>query len=154
MSEPIKATGLCIKTGMRSIFSDVPKVLKKYMYYKDKYGVKNQKMPWEYVSLSKNFKENQTWDYYTGHVVTAVENIQEEFVSFESPAGKYAVFPIRSKNKLLLGLTIGKTKKYIYNVWLPKSKYIFADCEFEYNNEKMFKESPNYIDLYVAIKQK
>ncbi len=155
LSEPIKATGLTVKTSMKSIFGDVTKITKTYMSYKNKYGIPNQKKPWEYVSLSDHFYDNKTWDYSTGHVVTDIDdNIPEVFISFEIPAGAYAVFPIRPKSKLMLGLTIGKTKKYIYSNWLMKSKYEFAGYEFEYNNEKMCKESPTYIDLHVGIKEK
>lgn len=60
INKPIKAIGLSVKTSMSSIFKDVSKILKKYMDYKDKYGIPNQKKPWEYVSLSKNFNENKT----------------------------------------------------------------------------------------------
>lgn len=58
LSEPIKAIGLSVKTGMKSVFKDVSEILRKCMSYKDKYGIPNQKRPWEYVSLSKNFNEN------------------------------------------------------------------------------------------------
>ncbi len=155
LSEPIKATGLTIKTDMKNIFGDVTKITKTYMSYKNKYGIPNQKKPWEYVSLSDYFDENKAWDYSTGHVVTDTDSdISEVFISFEIPIGTYAVFPIRPKSKLLLGLTIGKTKQYIYNNWLLKSKYEFAGYEFEYNNEKMCQESPTFIDLYVGVKDK
>lgn len=154
LSEPIKAVGLSVKTSMKSIFGDVTRILKTYMSYKDKYGIPNQKNPWEYVSLSQNFNEMQTWDYFTGHVVTDIDKIPEVFISFEIPAGTYAIFPIRPKFKFMLGLSIGKTKKYIYNDWIVKSKYEFAGYEFEYNNEKMFHDNPHFIELYVGLKEK
>lgn len=154
VGEPIKAIGLSVQTGMKSVFKDVTDILKKYMSYKDQYGIPNQKEPWEYVSLSKNFNEYKTWDYLTGHVVSDINNVPEVFVSFEIPAGTYAVFQIRPRYKFLLGLAIGKTKKYIYSNWFLKSKYEFAGLEFEYNDEKLFKENPHFIDLYVAVKEK
>lgn len=155
LSEPFKATGLVVKTDMKNVFGDVGKILRAYMDYKNKYGIPNQKEPWEYVSLSKNFTGNQTWEYYTGHVVTDIGNdVPGVFISFEAPAGTYAVFPIKSKFRFMLGLSIGKTKRYIYNHWLAESQYEFAGYEFEYNNEKMFKENPNFIDLYVGVKEK
>lgn len=55
-------------------------------------------MPWEYVSLSKNFDDNQSWDYFTGHAVTSIDNIPEVFISFEVPTNTYAVFPVKPKN--------------------------------------------------------
>jgi predicted transcriptional regulator YdeE len=151
---PFKAVGLSIRTGLKSVYGDLPKAYKRYMSLKEKYGIPGQKLPWEYVSLSKNFDENKTWDYLTGHVVNDIGDIPEAFISFEVPAGKYAVFPIRPGNKLFLGLAIGRVKRYIYNNWLPESKYEFAGCEFEYNNEKMFSKNPYFIDLYVAVREK
>lgn len=153
LAEPILAVGLSKKTGMKSVFGDVTKTLKQYMSYKEVYGIPAQKTPWEYVSLCTNFNGNETWDYLTGHAVTCIDQIPEVFLSFEIPAGVYAVFPVRPKYKFMLGLTIVKTKKYIYNSWLQKSKYEFAGCEFEYNNEEMFKGNPHYIDLYVGVKE-
>ena len=154
LNVPYKAIGLSVKTSMKSVFTDLPKLYKKYMSLKDKFGIPDQKVPWEYVSLSKNFDEDKTWDYFTGHVVKNTDSMPEMFISFEIPTCTYAVFPVRPRNKLMLGFTIGKMKRIIYNNWLPKSKYEFLGYEFEYNNEKMFKESPYYIDLYVAVKEK
>ena len=76
------------------------------------------------------------------------------FSLFEIPSGKYAVFPIRPRFKFMLGHSIGKMKKYIYEDWLPASGYEFAGYEFEYNDQKMFEENPHYIDLYVAVNDK
>lgn len=155
LSEPIKAIGLLTKTGMKTVFRDITEILKKYMGYKDKHGIPNQKKPWEYVSLSTNFNEYKSWDYYTGHVVSEIaDNIPEVFIPFEVPAGSYAVFKIRPRFKFLLGMEIGKTKRYIYNEWLKKSEYEFTGSEFEYNDEKMFSENPHYINLFVAVKRK
>ncbi len=155
LGEPIKAVGLTVNTSMKSIFRDSAEVLKRFMECKKKYGIPNQKTPWEYVSLSRNFSDdNNTWDYLTGNAVSGVEKIPEVFSEFEVPSGKYAVFHIRPKYKIMLGPAIGKMKKYIYEDWLPKSEYEFAGWEFEYNSEKMYEENPNHIDLYVAVKEK
>ena len=154
LDKPIIVLGLTIRTGMKSVFKDVTKILKQYMCYKEKYGIPDQKVPWEYISLSRNFSDDQTWDYLTGHVVNSIEKSPGIFTAFEVPTGKYVVFSIRPRLKFMLGFTIGKTKKYIYEVWLPKSEYEFSGYEFEYNNEKMFNENPHYIDLYVAVNEK
>ena len=154
LSRPITAIGLTMKTNMKNVFVDVTKILKQYMSYKGKYGIPNQKAPWEYISLSRNFNNDQTWDYLTGHAVNSTEKIPEVFTAFEVPTGTYAVFPVRPRLSFMLGFTIGKTKKNIYEIWLPKSIYEFAGYEFEYNNEKMFNENPHYIDLYIAVNEK
>lgn len=154
LSKPVEAVGLTMKTSMKSVFKDVSNILKQYMALKERYSIPGQKIPWEYVSLSKNFKDDKTWDYFTGHVVDKAEALPQEFSSFEIPLGKYAVFQIRPKFKFLLGFSIGKMKKYIYKDWLPTSGFEFAGYEFEYNDQKMFEKNPYYIDLYIAVNDK
>ncbi|MCE5241982.1 MAG: GyrI-like domain-containing protein [Desulfobacteraceae bacterium] len=154
LDEPVRAIGLKVRTGIESVFKDVAEVVKKYKEYKEKNGIPNQREPWQYVSLSSNFKDDQTWDYHTGHAVTSTDDVPEGFAAFEIPPGKYAVFPVRPKHKLLLGLTVARTKRHIYNTWMPNSGYEFAGYEFEYNDEKMHKESKHFIDLYIALREK
>jgi predicted transcriptional regulator YdeE len=154
LNESYKVIGLSIQTNMNSVYTDVPKVLQQLLSLNEKIGIPNKKQPWEYISLSNNFTDDKSWDYYTGYVVTKSESIPKEFIFFETPAGDYAVFPVRCRVNYLLGLVIGKTKKYIYTKWLPESKYEFMGYEFEYTDEKMFNENANSLDLYVAIKEK
>lgn len=154
LSEPIRAVGMSTRTSMSTVQKDVTEILKSYMAYKESNGIPYQKTPWEYVSLSINFKEDQTWDYMTGHVVTNADHIPKDLILFEVPAGTYAVFPIKPKLKFLLGLAIGMKKRYIYSKWIPSSEYDFNNYEFEYNDETMFLKNPNHIDLYVGITKK
>lgn len=155
VEKPIIASGFFVNTSTSKIFADLPKLYSQYMSYKDKNGIPNQKLPWEYISLSKNFDDkNKTWDYYTGHVVTDFDKNNKDLTNFEAPAGTYAVFKIEAKGKIRFGITMAQTKEYIYNKWLPASKYQFDGYEFEYNNEEMAKENPYFINLYVGIKEK
>lgn len=154
IEKPILVIGLTMRTGIKSVFKDVTKILKQYMDCKERYGIPEQKLPWEYISLSRNFNDDQTWDYLTGHAVNGIGKVPEVFTAFEVPSGKYAVFSIRPRLKFLLGFTIMNTKRYIYNAWLPGSGYEFAGHEFEYNDEAMFNENPHYVDLYLAVKEK
>lgn len=152
--EPIQAAGLQMRTGIKSVYRDVAAILKNYMDLKSRHGMPSLKEPWEYVSLSRNFDGIRTWDYLTGHVVTSDEGLPDVFIRFDVPAGDYAVFPVRPGHKFLLGPAIGNIKRYIYTQWLPSSGYEFAGYEFEYNDESLFRESPNFVDLYVAVKKK
>jgi len=154
LNESYKVVGLRVRTGMNSVYADVSDVLQQFSSLNERIEIPNKRQPWEYISLSNNFAENKTWDYYTGYVVTKSDSTPKEFVLFETPAGNYAVFPVRCRVKYLLGLVIGKTKKHIYTKWLPESKYELMGYEFEYTDEKMFNENPNSLDLYVAIKEK
>jgi predicted transcriptional regulator YdeE len=154
LDKSYKVIGLSIRTSMNSVYTDIPKVLQELSSLDEKIGIPNKKQPWEYISLSNNFTDDKTWDYYTGYAVTKNESIPKGFIFFETPAGDYAVFPVRCKVKHLLGLVIGRTKRYIYTKWLPESKYEFMGYEFEYTDEKMFNENANSLDLYVAIREK
>jgi len=153
LETPITALGLMIRTDMNHVFKDITRVLRAISTLKAKGNFPGQKQPWEYVSLSTNFDEKQAWDYYTGFVVDDTERSSDELIPFEIPNGTYAVFPIRPKSKLLLSAAIVKTKRYVYQQWLPASGYDFAGYEFEFNDELMHAENPNYIVLYVAIKK-
>lgn len=150
----IIAAGLSIRTTFKTVFKDLPAVYNRYMDIKRKNPIQNLKSPWEYVSLSKNFDADKSWDYFTGHVITGSDGQNKGLVQFSVPPGLYAVFHIKCKTKLLLGFKMGSSKRYIYDQWLPKSGYDFAGYEYEYNNEEMWKESPYNIDLYVGIKKK
>ncbi|HYH04660.1 MAG TPA: effector binding domain-containing protein [Bacillota bacterium] len=153
-NEAVTAVGLMVRTTEKTVFKDLPKVYSQYMDINKSNRIPNMKQPWEYVSLSTNFEGNQTWDYYTGHVVTSSGSIAGELVEFQIPQGIYAVFPIRCKFKLFFGLKVGQMKRYIYTQWLPSSEYEFAGFEYEYNNETMAQVRPYNIDLYVGIKKK
>lgn len=70
LNEPIKAVGLSIETNMKTVYKDILVILKKYMDYKNQFGISNLKKPWEFVALSRNFNENLSWEYIVGDVVT------------------------------------------------------------------------------------
>lgn len=152
IEQDITAAGLMIRTTQKTVYKDLPKVYAEYMAIKDKDGIRTIKSPWEYVSLSRNFEGVDSWDYYTGYVVTAYAGVPDTLVRFSVPAGTYAVFPIRCRFKPFFALKIGRMKRHIYKKWLPGSGYAFAGHEYEYNNEAMHAVSPYDIDLYVGIR--
>lgn len=151
LQNEIWAVGLSARINMKNIYQELSNVYKAFT--KIKHLIQQKKTPWEYVSLSKNMDENQSWDYYTGYVVNSLVGQDDSLHKFSIPRGTYAVFPIRCKFKFLLGMKMGKTKRYIYNQWLPVSGYAFSGFEFEYNNEEMNRKSPYDIDLYVGLTQ-
>ena len=85
---------------------------------------------------------------------TNIEHIPAGLASFAIPCLKYVVFPIRPKNRF--GWSIASAKKYIYNIWFPKSEYEPAGVidDFEYHDERSACKNNPEIDLYVAIRQK
>jgi predicted transcriptional regulator YdeE len=74
--------------------------------------------------------------------------------AFEIPAIKYAIFPVRPRNRFGWGLAIANAKGYAYTVWLPASGYEPAGVidDFEYHDERSTRKQNPEIDLYVAVK--
>ena len=154
VKKEIKCSGLMNKVNMKNVYKMVPKLLDDYRKRCGENLNPNLKRPWQYISLSSNYQGNMSWDYYTGHVVNGFENEPEGLTHYEVPKGDYAVFEIREKSAMFFSIKMGRIKKYIYNEWIPKSKYNFSGYEFEYNDESMKQRNPNDVDLYVGIKEK
>jgi predicted transcriptional regulator YdeE len=156
LNEPIQMIGVSTRTGMKTIFQDAANLGQKYKQVKDQGLIQNKKVPWAFVAISKNFQGTESWDYLMGDIVNTLDHVPAGLECFEIPVSTYAVFPIRPKSKFSWGITIGRTKKYIYTEWLPNSNYeadpsILGD--FEYHDERSLAKKP-VIDLYVAIKEK
>jgi predicted transcriptional regulator YdeE len=155
LNAPIKMIGVSMRTGMHSIYKDAPFLGKQYS--KITASISNKQEPWAFVAISTNFSnDKQNWDYSMGDVVTSFEYVPEGLTTFEIPPGTYAVFAVRPRFNFLWGMMIGKTKNYVFNQWLPNSKYA-ADNEvlgdFEYHDERSVGRHPS-IDLYVPVKEK
>ena len=153
IEKEIDCLGLSIRTTDKTVYQDLPRLYEKYMKLKDEGRVKNIKEPWEYISLSNNYSDSESWDYYTGYVVTGNEANQDELICFSVPAGTYAIFEIRCKSKFFFGFKMGRMKRYIFTKWLPQSGYEFTGCDYEYNNAEMHQKNTYDIDLYIGIKK-
>lgn len=147
--------GLSARTSDKTVFRDLPVLYAKYMKLKDGGALRNLREPWQYVSLSADFSDDtSSWTYLTGHVVTKYADGPAGIVSFSTPPGKYAVFALRCRSKLLFALKMGSLKRFIYAKWLPASPYEFAGYEYEYSDEAMHARSPYDIDIYVGIRDR
>ena len=156
LQEPIKMIGVSTRTGMKTIFRDAARLGQKYRQLKDQGLIQNKKVPWGFVAISKNFQGTESWDYLMGDIVSTWDHIPAGLECFEIPAKTYAVFPIRPRSKFSWGITMGRTKKYIYTEWLPNSKYAADPSilgDFEYHDERSLARKPE-IALYVAIKER
>jgi predicted transcriptional regulator YdeE len=154
LQESIKFVGLSVKTDDKKIFKDASKLGKEYTQLKKTNDIPNLKEPGAFVAYSRDFDEKtRSWEYIMGDVVTNLDYIPKDLNGYEIPAGKYAVFKIRAKFKLLWGLEIGRMKKYVFQKWLPNSQYDSEGVDFEYHDHRSIGKDPS-IDLYVAIKEK
>jgi predicted transcriptional regulator YdeE len=154
LQEPIKLVGMSAKTDVKNIYKDASKLGKDYSQFKKTNNIPNLKDPWAFVAYSKDFDEKtRSWEYIMGDVVTSLDSVPEGLNGYEIPAGKYAIFTIKAKFKVLWGLEIGRMKKYVFEKWLPNSKYESTGTDFEYHNQRSTGKNPS-IDLYVAIEEK
>ena len=157
LEHPIKIVGMAMDTNMSRIYRDVPSLGKKFQEYKKHQKIPAKKEPWGFAAVGKGFnKATGAFSYTMGDVVTSLENVPAGLAAFEIPAIRYAVFPVRPKNRFGWGLAIANVKRYAYNVWLPKSGYVPAGAidDFEYHDERGLRKHDPEIDLYVAIRKK
>ncbi len=156
LGDPVKMIGISTRTSMKTVFSDVPRLGKEYQALKEKNAIPNKKDPWAFVAISKDFRDDGSWEYLMGDVVTTLDSIPAGLKSFEIPKQRYAVFSIHPKSRFAWGIEIGRTKKYVYTEWLPASKYV-ADTailgDFEFHDARSTSDHPE-IDLYVSVKEK
>lgn len=157
LENPIWIVGLSVDTNVRRVFRDIPALGRRFKRAKKRSPIPDLKEPWGFAAVSKGYDPKQkAWTYIMGDVVSTLDNVPEEFISFEIPAMTYAMITIRPKNRLLWSKAIVNAKQMIYGVWLPNSDYEQAGIidDFEYHNDRSLRKKNPEIDLYVAIKKK
>ncbi len=157
LDRPIQIVGMSVDTNIKSVYRDIPALGKQFANYKRTHEIHSKKLPWGFAAVSKGFNEEKgTFTYFMGDQVTTLEKVPEGLKAFEIPIGKYAVFPIRPKNRLGWPVAIASAKRHIYMTWLPNSIYTQAGVidDFEYHDERSLRKPDPEIDLYVAIKEK
>ena len=156
LDQPILILGMSTETDTKRVYRAVSLLGKRLERYKQENEIPNKVQPWAFAAVSKDFDEKTgTFTYIMGDVVTNVGRIPAGLTAFEIPAGTYAVFPVRPKNKFGWGLAIGNVKRYAYTVWLPDSGYELVGTidDFEYHDDRSTRKTDPKIDLYVAIRQ-
>ena len=132
LREPIQAVGLSTRTTARTVFRDVPRLLARYLERKKQHGIPDLREPWAFLAMSDRFDAaTMSWDYTAGDAVTRHDAVPEGMVSFEMPAGTYAVFPVRPRLRFLLGWAIARTKRFAIEEWFPGSEYEPTGADFE-----------------------
>lgn len=157
LDRPIQVVGMAMDTNLKRIYRDVPTLGRRYREFKQAHPIVNKKEPWAFAAVSCGYDPavGTMW-YLLGDVVTSLAEVPAELTPYEIPAIKYAVFPVRPRNRFGWGLAIANTKRYAYTVWLPKSPYEPAGVidDFEYHDERSTRKRDPEIDLYVGIKPK
>ncbi len=155
LEQPIQIIGMGVDTDLKNVFRDIPALGKRFQKHKQE--IPNKNLPWGFAAVSKGLdKEKGAFTYFMGDRVTTLEQIPDGLKGFEIPISKYAVFPIRPKNRLGWPIAIASAKKYIYGAWLANSIYEPAGTidDFEYHDEWSVRKHNPEIDLYVAVKEK
>jgi predicted transcriptional regulator YdeE len=156
MKDPIRILGMTADTNMSQIYRDVPALGKIFDAYKKTHVIPAKKEPWGFAAVSTGFNQaTGAFTYTMGDIVTGLENTPAGLGGYTIPAGRYAVFPVRPKNRFGWGLAIANVKRYAYNTWLPRSGFEPAGGidDFEYHDERSVQKHQPQIDLYVAIKK-
>jgi predicted transcriptional regulator YdeE len=157
LEHPLRIIGMAVDTDMKRIYRDVPALGGQFKKHKKTHEIPFKQEPWAFAAVSKGFdREKGTFSYIMGDVVIRVDAIPAGLTAFEIPAIRYAVFPVRPKNRFGWGIAIADAKRYVYNVWLPRSGYAPAGVidDFEYHDERSVRKNNPEIDLYVAIREK
>jgi predicted transcriptional regulator YdeE len=157
LEQPIQIIGMGVDTNLKTVYRDIPALGKQFAKYKQTHEIPNKRQPWGFAAVSRGFNEEKgTFTYFMGDRVTMIAQVPDGLKAFEIPVAKYAVFPIRPKNRLGWPVAIASAKRYIYTAWLPNSIYTQAGVidDFEYHDERSTRKGNPEIDLYVAIQEK
>lgn len=157
LEKPITIIGMSVDTTLKSIYRDVPRLGRQFKELKEATPIPNLKEPWAFAAVSRGYNPaTGAMSYMMGDVVTSAAEVPEGMTAFEIPAIRYAIFPVRPKNRAGWGMAIANAKGYAYTVWLPKSGYEPGGeiDDFEYHDERSTRARNPEIDLYVAIKRK
>jgi AraC family transcriptional regulator len=119
----------------------------------DKFGPRAEEIkhivdPHVAYGVCGNFDDSShEFDYVAGFEVDSTTEIPEGMVSWDVPAGKYAVFTCTLP-------TLGETYQHAYHTWLPQSGYQRAPGpEFELYDESFDPEDPSSkMDAYIPLK--
>jgi len=156
LPESIFMIGVSVRTNEKKIFKDSQVLGQQYARIKKEGIVPNKIVPRVFVAISRNFKEDGSWEYLMGDVVTTLDSIPEGLTGCEIPAGLYARFSLQPRFTPLWGIALGMEKKYIFSEWLPASNYEInseAVGDFEYHDERAFSKKPE-IDLFIPLRSK
>jgi len=142
--------GIELKTTTREgkNFTEIPQFWQQVIEKQHIKNIPNKKQLDTVLGICMDFKADGTFSYIIGSEVTSTDNVPDDMVSKKIPDAEYAVFTARGK----MPDSIQNTTKYIYQEWLPKSKYQHANSpEFElYDERSDFSENAE-VDIYIPI---
>ncbi|MDR1628792.1 MAG: AraC family transcriptional regulator [Oscillospiraceae bacterium] len=108
-----------------------------------------------YEDYARNLDNPRVFHYTAGIEVSDFCNIPKGMVQISVPESEYAVFTVKGNNS---NGEIGKTFRYIYDIWFPHSEYEYPDgmfFDFEYYDERWNSEDAtnSEVDIYIPVKK-
>ncbi|KPN96209.1 effector binding domain-containing protein [Lysinibacillus sp. ZYM-1] len=114
-------TGYAYKTSIQNeqFYAEIPSFYEDFGQHQYYERISQKVAPNMAYGISTNFQEDGQFSFIVGEEVQAFEeNLQQDFIHLELPAGQYAEFILSSSTE-----GIQNTRRYIYGVWLPNSNY-------------------------------
>ena len=132
------------KSNDKTQAKDIPALSKKY--YEAAGKDSGEVIP--FFVISKGYDES-TKDFQL-FIGGSIEN--ESLETFIIPKGLYGKATVKPKMGFLWGLSIGETKRAFYKEWLPKSRYVALNMEYECHTEISKGKKPQ-IELLFAVRE-
>lgn len=104
-------------------------------------------------SYDEQLMKRGVWKYTAALQATEDSATPDGMISITLPKTKYAVFEYKGA----VGPKLGETFEYIYNKWLPHSKYILSGrYDFEMYDERFLgpENHKSILDIYIPITEK
>ena len=142
--------GIELKTTTREgkNFIEIPQFWQQVIQKEQIKNIPNKKQPETVLGICMDFEADGTFSYIIGSEVAHTDDVPEDMVIKQIPDAEYAVFTARGK----MPDSIQNTTKYIYQEWLPKSKYQHANSpEFELYDERSDDSKNSEVDIYIPI---
>ncbi len=149
--EPFTVIGVELKTTLsnEADFGEIPKFWGEVLQNGTLGNIPNKKVPDTVLGISMDFQSDGSFVYLIGAEVTSSENIPKNMVCRSIPSAAYAVFTARGE----MPRSIQETSKYIYQQWLPNSKYTRAEtAEFELYDDRCQQGVNAEVDIYIPVK--
>ena len=142
--------GIELKTTTRGgkNFLEIPQFWQRAIQNEQIKKIPNKKQTATVLGICMDFEADGAFSYIIGSEVTDTDHVPDDMVCKQITDAQYAVFTARGK----LPDSIQDTWKYIYQEWLPNSKYQHAHSpEFELYDERSDNSENAEVDIYIPI---
>jgi AraC family transcriptional regulator len=145
---PIIGIELKTTTNDGRNYVEIPQFWEKILQEGQIDNIPNRKFERVLLGICMDFEPDDSFSYIIGAEVASTENVPNDMISRTIPEATYAVFTVRGK----MPASIQDTFKFIYQEWLPTSKYQrAASAEFELYDERFNDSENSEMDIFIPI---